>query len=139
MGHNAMCRVIIDSMGGTIVKDLGDGLMVHFTNAGSALGCAVTVIQNLRRHGDGICTKVTVAFGTLWNVKNASGYSDVYGTPVHVSSRMATHAVKDAIVIDASDKGPAVEWLERTSITIRRLRRKLKDYPDKKLYIISVK
>ena len=77
--------------------------------------------------------------GTLWNVKNASGHNDVYGTPVHVSQRMTMHAARNTILIDAKDKEPAVEWLERTSFTTRRLRRKLKDYPDKKLYMISVK
>ena len=139
IGHNAMCRVIIKSNGGKIVKELGDGLMVKFPYVGNALDCAITVIQNLRRHGGGICTKATVAVGTLWNVKNASGHNDVYGTPVHVSQRMTMHAVKNTIVIDAKDKEPAVEWLEQRSFTIRRLRRKLKDYPDKKPCIISVK
>lgn len=139
LGHNAMCRAIIKSNGGKIVKELGDGLMVRFAYVGNALDCAITAIQNLRRHGGGICTKATVAVGTLWNVKNSAGHNDVYGTPVHVSHRMTTHAVKNTILIDAKDKEPAVEWLERASFGMRRLRRKLKDYPDKKLYIISVK
>ena len=136
--HNAMCRVIIESNKGKIVKELGDGLMVKFHNAGEAVHCAIKVIKNLQKHGGGICTKVTVAFGTVWDIKNPSGDRDVYGTPVHVSSRMTKHAVKNAVLIDAKDKGPAVEWLERTGIVVRRLRRKLKDYPDIKLYMISV-
>ena len=32
--HNAMCRVVIKSNGGKIIKELGDGLMVKFRNAG---------------------------------------------------------------------------------------------------------
>lgn len=139
LGHNAMCRVIIESSGGRIVKELGDGLMVQFTNTGEALGCAITVIQNLRKHGCGICTKATIAFGTLWNIKNASGHRDVYGTPVHVSSRMTAHAVKNTILIDGTDREVAVDWLGRSRFVAQRLRKKLKDYPEKQLYIISVK
>ena len=139
LGHNYMCRVIIESNGGKIVKELGDGLMVRFTNIGKALACAVLVIRNLRKHGGGISTKATIAFGTLWNIKNASGHRDVHGTPVRVSSRMTAHAVKNAILIDGSDKESVIEWLEWTSFAMRRLRKKLKDYPDKELYIIYVK
>lgn len=103
--HNAMCRVVIKSNGGKIIKELGDGLMVKFRNAGEALYCAVKVIQNLQKYGGGVCTKVTVACGTVWNIRNPSGDRDVYGTPVHVSSRMTRHAVKNTILIDGKDKG----------------------------------
>ena len=137
--HNAMCRVIIESNKGRIVKELGDGLMVKFANAGTAVGCAIKVIQSFRKYGNGARTKATVSYGTIWNVRNPSGDRDVYGTPVHMSARMERHAVVDTIVIDAKDKGPALEWLERTSFTVRRLRKKLRNYPDTKLYIISVR
>lgn len=139
LGHNAMCRVIIESSGGKIVKELGDGLMVQFTNTGKALGCAITLIKNLRKHGCGICTKATIAFGTLWNIKNTSGHSDVYGKPVHISSRMTAHAVKNTILIVGTDREVAVDWLGRSRFVMRRLRKELKDYPDKQLYIIYVK
>lgn len=90
--------------------------MVKFAYAGNALDCAVTAIQNHRRHGGGICTKATVPVGTHWNVKNASGHNYVYGTPVRVSQRMTMHAVKNTMLIDAKDKEPAVEWLEREAL-----------------------
>ena len=136
--HNSLCRAIIGLNGGTIVKELGDGLMVRFGNAGDAVGCAIKVINNLRDHGGGVCTKVTVAFGTLWDVENSSGEPDVYGTPVHVSSRMERHAVENTIVIDEKDKESIVEWFERRKFKIRPLSGKLKDYPDRKLYRILV-
>lgn len=137
--HNAMCRVIIESNEGRIIKELGDGLMVKFANAGTAVKCAIKVIQNLRKYGGGIRTKATVSYGTIWNVTNPSGDHDVYGTPVHVSARMERYAAVDTIVIDSKDKGPALEWLERTNFRVERLRKKLNDYPDIKLYVISVK
>ena len=136
--HNAMCRAIIRLNKGTIVKELGDGLMVRFDNAGYAIRCAVRVIKNLHEHGGGVCTKVTVAFGTIWDVRNSSGEPDVYGTPVHVSSRMERHALKNTIVIDEKDRESIVEWFERRKFRIRPLRGKLKDYPNRKLYRILV-
>ena len=136
--HNAMCRAIIRLNKGTIVKELGDGLMVRFDNAGYAIRCAVRVIKNLQEHGGGVCTKVTVAFGTIWDVRNSSGEPDVYGTPVHVSSRMERHALKNTIVIDEKDRESIVEWFERRKFRIRPLRGKLKDYPNRKLYRILV-
>ena len=136
--HNSLCAAIIRLNEGTIVKELGDGLMVRFANAGDAVVCAVRVIRNLREHGGGVCTKVTVAFGTIWDVRNSSGEPDVYGTPVHVSSRMERHAAEDTIVIEAKDKESIAEWFERREFKIRVLRGKLKDYPDRKLYRILV-
>ena len=136
--HNAMCRAIIRLNNGTIVKELGDGLMVRFDNAGYAIRCAVRVIKNLRKYGGGVCTKVTVAFGTLWDVKNSSGEPDVYGTPVHVSSRMEMYAVENTIVIDEKDRESIVEWFDPPEFKIEPLRKKLKDYPDRKLYLLSV-
>ena len=137
--HNAMCRVIIEPNGGGIVKELGDGLMVKFIHTEEAIGCAVVVIRNLRKRGGDTRTKASVSSGMLWDVWNLSGDYDVYGTPAHVSARMATHAVKDTIVIDGKDKEPAVEWLRPTSFLIRRLRRKLKDYSCRDFYMISLK
>ena len=136
--HNSMCTAIIRLNEGTIVKELGDGLMVGFGNVGDAVSCAIKVIKNLREHGGGVCTKVTVAFGTLWDVENSSGEPDVYGTPVHVSSRMEMYAVENTIVIDEKDRESIVEWFDPPEFKIEPLRKKLKDYPDRKLHLLSV-
>ncbi len=137
--HNSLCAAIIRLNKGIIVKELGDGLMVRFDNAGDAVVCAVRAIRNLREHGNGVCTKATVAFGTLWDVRNASGEPDVYGTPVHVSSRMERHAVENAIVIDEKDRESIVEWFDKAAFDVRPLRKKLEDYPDRRLYMLSVR
>ena len=136
--HNSMCTAIIRLNEGTIVKELGDGLMVGFDNVGDAVSCAIKVIKNLREHGGGVRTKVTVAFGTLWDVENSSGEPDVYGTPVHVSSRMEMYAVENTIVIDEKDRESIVEWFDPPEFKIDPLRKKLKDYPDRKLHLLSV-
>ena len=137
--HNSLCAAIIRLNEGTIVKELGDGLMVRFVNAGDAVVCAVKVIRNLRKHGNGVCTRAAVAFGTLWDVRNASGEPDVYGTPVRASSRMEGHAAENATVIDGKDRGFILEWIHKPAFDVRPLRKKLKDYPERSLYMLTVR
>ena len=38
--HNSLCGAIVRLDEGTVVKELGDGLVVRFTNAGDAVVCA---------------------------------------------------------------------------------------------------
>lgn len=137
--HNAICGAVIKPNGGKIIKEVGDGVMAAFDSAGAAVECAIKVIRCLREHGGSTHTKAVVASGTLWRAKNSSGDCDVYGTPVHVSARMAEHAVKDAILMDEKDGEPVREWLERTGFSMRRTQKRLRSYPDRRLYAVSVK
>ena len=82
LGHNAICRMIIESNNGCVIKDLGDGLMVRFDHTGKAVACAFQVIRCLREHAGRIRTKVSVAYGMLWDIENPRGDQDVYGPPV---------------------------------------------------------
>ena len=109
--HNAICRMMIESNNGRVVKELGDGLMARFENTGDAVTCAFQVIRCLRAHAGRIRTKVSIAYGAVWDIENQQGDRDVYGTPVHVSQRMSEYAVKDTILIEEKDKGTIVEWL----------------------------
>lgn len=135
--HNAICRTIIESNAGCVVKELGDGLMVSFDNSAKAVACAGLVIQNLRLYASYVHTKVSVAYGTLWGIENDRGDRDVYGTPVHMSQRLSEIATVDAVVIDAKDKGHIMEWLEDSGHTVRPVRSKLRNYPHTKVYKIS--
>lgn len=137
--HNAVCRAVVESNGGKIIKDLGDGVVAMFDNAGAAAECAVKVIQCVREYGEGMRTKAVVASGTLWSAVNASGVCDVYGTPVHAGARMAEHAIKDAVLIDGKDGEPAAEWLERTGFSMHPVQKRLRSYPDRKVYAVSTK
>ncbi len=49
--HNSMCAAIIRLNKGIIVKELGDGLVVRFANAGDAVVCGRS-IRGLRMPGD---------------------------------------------------------------------------------------
>ena len=48
-GHFSILRQAIAESGGTEVKNLGDGLMVVFSSASAALGCAVAMQQGVER------------------------------------------------------------------------------------------
>ena len=50
ISHNSLCGAITRLNKGTIVKDLGDGLMVRFDNAGDAVVCGRS-ISGLRMFG----------------------------------------------------------------------------------------
>lgn len=136
--HNAICRAVIEPSGGRVIKELGDGVMAGFSGAGAAVECAIKVIQCVREHGEGMRTKAAVAYGTLRDTSGPCGARDVYGTPVHVSARMAEHAVKDTILIDENDKVAVAEWIERTGFGVRRTKKRARNYEDRILYAISV-
>lgn len=126
--HNAMCRVIVESNGGYVVKELGDGLMVHFVNIGAGVKCALEVIQNLLQYGESIRTKVSIAVGAVWKVESRHGGYDVYGTPVHTSARMSEHARKNTILIDARERNLVTEWLGRGAVITRSEKIELRSY-----------
>lgn len=108
--HNKMCRNIVEKNGGTVIKELGDAVMAIFKNSGLACECAIKVIRNLKKHGGGIHTKVTVGSGTIWNIKTAKE-GDVYGVPVNLCTRMSAHATEDCILFEENAYGLVHDWL----------------------------
>lgn len=108
--HNKMCSNIIKKNNGTVIKELGDAVMVTFKNPGLACECAIKIIRNLKKHGNGIRTKVTVASGTLWNIKT-TGENDVYGIPVNLCNRMSKHAKENCILFEENAYVSIQNWL----------------------------
>ena len=141
--HNAICLMIIESNNGSVIKELGDGLMVRFDHIGDAVTCALHVIRCLREHAGLIRTKVSVAYGMLWDIKNPRGDQDVYGPPVHMSQRMSEHATEGTILIEEKDKELVGEWLGNRitdlDFKIRRAQLKIRNYPRTRVYRISVR
>ncbi len=125
--HNEMCRKIIEQNNGKIIKELGDAVMVTFKNSGMACECAIKVIRNLQRYGQGLCTKVTIASGTVWSIKT-HGVSDVYGVPVNLCNRMSKHAIQDCILFEEDSYFAIKDWLvDDKKIQYRKIRKKGKD------------
>lgn len=90
--HLGLLREALRSHDGREVKSLGDGLMVVFTGAAEALGCAVTMQQAveaaLRGGEEGLALRVGVAAGDV----TVADDGDVTGSAVVEAARLCAAA-----------------------------------------------
>ncbi len=137
--HNKMCRNIIERNEGLVRKELGDADLATFNSFAKALSCSIKVISNLKKHGCGICTKVTMTVGTLEEV-NTDGKSDIYGLPMNVCTRISEYAEVDAILIEDENMKFLNHLLEGSKeVKIGRpFSRTLKNFGKLKLRLIHV-
>lgn len=90
--HFALLREAVSSLGGTEVKNLGDGLMVAFPSAVDAVGCAVAMQQAVDRHNRREqSTQLEVRVG-LHVGEAIQEDDDYFGTPVVVAKRLCDQA-----------------------------------------------
>jgi class 3 adenylate cyclase len=137
--HNAVCRFIVQSYRGKVVKDLGDAVLATFNNAGIACECALNVIYNLRKYGDGVCTKIAISDGIVEKI-TINNRGDVYGTAVSLCARIASHATPDSILVNDTVYQD-VETVLKGNREVRfekPIYKTLKDFGRKKLYKISL-
>ena len=96
--HFTLLRDAIADHRGVEVKNLGDGLMVAFTSASDAVGCAVAMQQAIERHnrrgGEPLHMRVGVAVGEA-----TCEESDYFGTPVVEASRLCSKAEGGQILV----------------------------------------
>ncbi len=125
--HNKICRNIVERNNGIAIKELGDAILVTFKGSGLACECAIKVIRNLKKHGDGIRTKVTIASGTLWKIRTNTE-DDVYGIPVNLCTRMSKYAKEDCILFEENAYVAVQNWLfDDKKINYRKVKHKGKD------------
>jgi DNA-binding NarL/FixJ family response regulator len=84
--HFASLRRVVREYGGREVKSTGDGLMVAFSSAVSAVRCAVDMQRATARHG-----QLELSVGLDAGEPLPDG-EDLYGTPVIVASRLCDAA-----------------------------------------------
>jgi class 3 adenylate cyclase/tetratricopeptide (TPR) repeat protein len=85
--HFTILRQAITESGGTEVKNLGDGLMVVFTSASAALGCAVAMQQGVEQENRESAEPVGLRVGLSGGeVANEGG--DYFGDPVVEAARL---------------------------------------------------
>ena len=89
--HFSALRQAIASSGGTEVKNLGDGLMVVFPAASSALGCAVSMQQVVHRDNVGADRPLGLRVG-LSSGDATKEEGDYFGDPVIVGARLCAKA-----------------------------------------------
>jgi class 3 adenylate cyclase/tetratricopeptide (TPR) repeat protein len=99
-GHFSILRQAITEAGGTEVKNLGDGLMVVFSSASGALGCAVGMQQGVEQGNHEDAEPVGLRIGlSVGEVSNEEG--DYFGDPVVEAARLCSRC--DAGQILATD------------------------------------
>ncbi len=99
-GHFSILRQAITESGGTEVKNLGDGLMVVFSSASAALGCAVGMQQGVEQGNHEDAEPVGLRVGlSVGEVSNEEG--DYFGDPVVEAARLCSRC--DAGQILATD------------------------------------
>jgi len=96
--HFSLLRQAIASHGGTEVKSLGDGLMVVFTSAASALACAVVMQQLVERHGATADLPLLMRIGVSAGELVREG-DDYFGEPVIEASRLCGDADGGQILV----------------------------------------
>jgi class 3 adenylate cyclase len=88
--HFSTLRQAIAETDGAEVKNLGDGLMVVFTSASSALNCGVAMQQGVERSGRGqtrpIGLRVGLSGGEVTREDN-----DYFGDPIVEAARLCGH------------------------------------------------
>jgi class 3 adenylate cyclase/tetratricopeptide (TPR) repeat protein len=93
---------IVPAHGGRLVKSLGDGLMIEFAHAPSAVDAAFSLQQLSERTNEGVVErqKMRVRIGLHVSALIADD-RDVYGHGVNLAARLATLAGPGEIVVSA--------------------------------------
>ncbi len=85
--HFSILRQSILKSGGTEVKNLGDGLMVAFNSASSALSCSVSMQQGVERDNNVRGRSMGLRIGLSGGEVNAEN-GDYFGDPVIEAARL---------------------------------------------------
>jgi class 3 adenylate cyclase len=103
--HFALLRTAIREHAGTEVKSLGDGLMVAFTDALSAVACAVAMQRAVAVCGEPMTLRIGIDMGEAVREQD-----DFFGRPVIVARRLCDVARGGQIVVSETVRrlaGPA--------------------------------
>ena len=95
--HFATLRKAIAGAGGTEIKNLGDGVMVAFPAASSALSCAVTMQQWVELENRRSDNRLGLRVGISGGEATKEG-DDYFGDPVIEAARLCNHAVGGRIL-----------------------------------------
>ena len=88
-GHFSILRQALAETGGTEVKNLGDGLMVVFDSASSALACGVAMQQGVELDNRGREVPIGLRVGLSQGDVTKEG-DDYFGDPVVEAARLCT-------------------------------------------------
>src|ERR1700730_11238000 len=89
--HFAVLGAEIDEAGGTVLKNLGDGLMVVFDSPTAALSAAVGMQQAVERSDRGALERLAMRVGIAFGEATESD-GDFFGDPVVEAARLCAAA-----------------------------------------------
>ena len=89
--HFSVLRQAVAALGGTEVKNLGDGLMVVFPSTSAALSCAIAMQQGVDRDNSGKQRPLGLRVG-LSGGEAAREADDYFGDPVIEAARLCAKA-----------------------------------------------
>jgi hypothetical protein len=97
--HNLVCREIVDRHNGSVIKELGDGVLVSFGDSLDACLAAVDIKRAI--HGqNNFLTKGSLTIGEVEELE-VSGVRDMLGTPVDRCARILSTAFAGQILMDS--------------------------------------
>jgi len=101
--HNAIVQPILTKHGGRLFKSMGDGILVEFATAGSAVHCAVALQLAVAEHQAGIPVGERLIFRIGLNQDQVIVEADdVYGDAVNVAARLEGMADPGGILVSQS-------------------------------------
>src|SRR3954447_23409118 len=118
--HFTQLRAAVDAVGGTVVKNLGDGLMVIFDSARAALSGAVRMQQAVERHnrsGEPLAVRIGLATGEA-----TESDGDYFGDPVVTAARLCALAdggqiLATEVVRVVAGRHPGVDSVDAGALT----------------------
>ena len=98
--HFALLRKAVDEHHGREVKNLGDGLMVIFSDPAAAAECAVAMQRGVAGDDDGLGLRVGLHSGELLREEG-----DFFGTTVIVARRLCDSADAGQVIVSNEARG----------------------------------
>jgi class 3 adenylate cyclase len=96
--HFALLREAIEEADGEEVKSLGDGLMIAFSSASSAVACAVGMQQRIERRNRDADEQLSIRIGIAHGEADRAE-DDWFGPPVVEAARLCARAAGDQILV----------------------------------------
>jgi class 3 adenylate cyclase len=98
--HNLICREIVNTYGGSVIKELGDGVLVSFDDCLNACLAAIDIKTAIHKHNK-FLTKGGMTIGEVEELEIA-GIRDLLGASVDRCARIASTAVAGQILMDSA-------------------------------------
>ena len=136
--HDKICRTVVKTLSGEILKETGDGMVTLFSDPLNACLAAMNVLEiTTRKH---IPTKAVLALGMVEKIK-ISNKTDIFGTIADICSRIEKYASENQILINSSLHDTVITFLKNYDDVLisKPLAVTLKGYGDTILYEIATK